>query len=220
MGRPTRLLFRQSPCAVRLLPSSQQSDPAAHRQSAAEAQASDLAQQQLAEQLAALQQVVNEVGLAIADLQQQQRTTLGELQQAAVELAVAAASWLTGAALDRDQFAVDELVEQMIKELNREQPLRIYLNPADARLLELLRSSPDAEGLTAGDVEYVTDPELIRGQVRAESSRSILVSDLDERLTDIRQTWLENLNDTQTERRADDPDGRAFRRFPERRNSA
>ncbi|GAB5440159.1 MAG: hypothetical protein Fues2KO_05080 [Fuerstiella sp.] len=221
MHMATRLLLKESPHAVRV------SSVLTAEQSAAEQAAKQPPppsapgpQEQLAAQLTALQQLVNEVGIAIEDLQEQHRTTLSELQQVAVELAVVAASWLTGAALERDQFAVDDLVDSMIGELHREQPLQICLNPADAQLLELLRNSPDAAALTAENVEYVTDPKLPRGQVRAESARSILVADMDERLTDIRQNWLENLNDTQTERRADDPHGRAFRRFPERRNSA
>ena len=212
MATNTRLQFRRSPTSVRL--------GRAAPEPAAEAPAEEKENEQLAEQLNYLQQLLNDVGIAVEDLQQQHRNTLTEMQQATVELSVAAASWIVGAAIDADVFAVDDLVRSMIDRLQKEQPVRIFLNSADAQLLTGLKASTDAPSFADADVEFIADPELSRGVVRAESTRTTLITDMDDRLADIRRIWMENLNDTQIERRADDPDGRGFRRFPERRHSA
>ncbi len=175
---------------------------------------------QLKQQLEYMRQLLNEVGVAVEDLQQQHRQSLTEMQQATVELSVVAASWIVGAAIDADMFAVDDLVAAMVDKLHKEQPIRVFMNPEDAALLNHLRSSSDAEDFANADVEFLPEAELARGIVRAESARSTLMTDMDDRLADIRRIWMENLNDTQTERRADDPAGRGFRRFPERRHTA
>ena len=174
----------------------------------------------LAQQLEYLQQLLNEVGLAVEDLQQQHRDSMTEMQVATIELSIAAASWIVGVAIDRNMFAIDDLVNSMVEQLNREQPIRVYLNTDDANLLTGLKASADTPRFAEADVEFIAEPGMARGIVRAESTRSILTTDLDDRLADIRRIWMENLNDTQTERRADDPAGREFRRFPERRHTA
>jgi flagellar biosynthesis/type III secretory pathway protein FliH len=142
------------------------------------------------------------------------------MQVATIELAIVAASWIVGAAIERDMFAIDDLVQSMVEQLYKEQPIRIFLNVDDAALLNGLKTSADAPGFADADVEFVAEAGVARGIVRAESARSVLVTDMDDRLADIRRIWMENLNETQTERRADDPAGRGFRRFPERRHSA
>ncbi len=218
MSSSIRLLLNRSPSVVRVsscydTKSGPPPDPGSQQQNEAAAK-------QLEEQLEYLRQLLNEVGVAVDDLQQQHRESLTEMQQATVELSVVAASWIVGAAIDADMFAVDDLVSAMIDRLHKEQPIRIFLNPEDANLLNHLRSSSDAEAFANSDVEFLPDAELARGIVRAESARSTLMTDMDDRLADIRRLWMENLNESQTERRADDPAGRRFRRFPERRHTA
>ncbi|MCA9049087.1 MAG: hypothetical protein KDA89_10195 [Planctomycetaceae bacterium] len=232
------LVFRQSPSRIRLIRTTSAEELARAKQEARAAQARAAAkaeeqkrrqqeqaedQQQAAritEQLNYLQELLNNIGVAVEELQQQHRDSLTELQQAAVELAVVAASWIVGAAIDADIFAVDDLVAQMVAQLHREQPIRIFLNPDDAILLEHLRGSSDVPQFAAAEIEFVPEPELSRGICRAESSRTTLVTDMDDRLAEIRRIWMENLNETQTERRTDDPTGRRFRRFPDRRHTA
>ena len=176
---------------------------------------------QIQEQLDYLQNLLNDVGRTVEDLKEQHRSTAHELHETAVELAVVAASWLTRVAIDADNFAVDDLVRDMIARLHDEQPVRIRLNRDDANLLMSLKeSSADTPEFSNADVEFIPDDTLQRGVIRAESDRTTLITDLDGRLDDIRQTWMENLNETQTERRADESNGRELRRFPDRRHTA
>lgn len=208
------LLFRRSPVAVR--PASSHAPPVAEPVAKPEPEDDG----KIAEQLVWLQQLLNDIGVAVEDLQQQHRDTIAEMQQTTVELAIVAASWIVGVAIDENMFAIDDLVRSMIDQLHREQPIRIHLNSDDAALLNALKSSSETQTFSDAEVEFLPAPELARGIVRAESSRSTLVTDMEDRLADIRRIWMENLNETQTERRADDPAGRGFRRFPERRHTA
>ena len=196
------------------------SDPATTSAPAAVAPEADNAER-IQEQLEYLQNLLNDVGRAVEDLQDQHRNTTTEMQETAVELAVVAASWLTRAAIDADEFAVDDLVREMVAHLQHEKPVRIFMNRDDANLLMSLKeSSSDTPEFSNADIEFVTNDELQRGAIRAESDRTTLITDLDGRLAEIRQLWMENLNETQTERRADESTGRKLKRFPDRRHSA
>ena len=151
MPQQIRLLLNQSPSHVRLATCDAQSAAPETPQPAPAEEPSDT--EKIAEQLNYLQQLLNEVGFAIEELQQQHRESLTEMQQATIELSIAAASWIVGAAIDADQFAVDDLVQQMVDRLNTDQPIRVMMNPDDAQLLDLLRSSADAAEFAAANVE-------------------------------------------------------------------
>ena len=64
------------------------------------------------------------------------------MQEVAVELATAAASWLVGYAIDRDMFAVDDLILKALSIWNSNQSVRVRLNPADYNLLQTLLTDP------------------------------------------------------------------------------
>ncbi len=172
-----------------------------------------------ADELSQLASMVGQLVETVQELQQQQRQSLTEMQQATVELAVAAASWLTGTAIEADQFAVDDLVRMALNRLEADGPVRVHLNPQDHVLLaSLLRQTPDAELLE--QIVCVENPTLTRGSCRVESGSRNLVSDMEIRLEEIRRLWMENLSDTQVERRGDGTHGRSLRRFPDRRETA
>ncbi len=218
MQQPYRITLSRSPLSVRMVTVTSQS--AAELRAKAQTPAAPSKEELIAEQLNYLQQLLNDIGAAIEELQQQHRETLTEMQQATVELSITAASWIVGAAIDADVFAVDDLVASMVRHLHKEQPVRIFLNPEDVTLLNDLIENTEAGPLVDSEVELAPDGELTRGNCRVESARTTLVMDLEDRLADIRRIWMENLNETQTERRADDPAGRGFRRFPDRRHTA
>lgn len=167
-----------------------------------------------------LQQLCDGLHTAIVDLQTQQRQSLGELQQVAVELAVAAASWLTMTAIDRDQFNLHQLIAAAIDHLGGNSPVTVRLNPLDHELFLKLQQTDEAGLLLPEDVEVVSDAGLARGSCTAESDRISLVTDMETRLASVRQTWLENLDDAQTERRAAGRNGWQPGRVPDRRETA
>lgn len=177
-------------------------------------------QQRQEQQSQQLQQLLTGLANAVRELQTTRRQSLRELQHVAVELATAAASWLTQSVIDRDQLRPDQLISLAIEQLGGGEPLTLRLNPQD---LELFRQLQESDAVTVPlpeDVQLVGDAGLARGSCTAEAQNISLVSDLETRLASVRQTWLENLDDAQTERRATDRDGWQPGRVPDRRETA
>lgn len=171
------------------------------------------------EEIARLQQLLADAAEAIQELQTQHRQSLGEMQEVAVELAVAAASWLVGVAIDRGMFAVDDLIMKSLEHLELTQPVKIRLNPADHELLQMLMKDP-ASPSQLDQMSYAGDQSIPRGAMRVESGRRILLTDMNSRLEEVRRTWMEKLDDSQIERRGDGSASGRLRRFPERRETA
>ncbi len=166
-----------------------------------------------------LQQLLADAAEAVQELQTQHQQSLGEMQEVAVELATAAASWLVGYAIDRDMFAVDELILKALEHLELNQSVKVRLHPADHTLLQTLLSDPVSRQ-QLDLVSCLQDESIPRGSVRVESGRRILLTDMHTRLEEIRRTWMEKLDDSQIERRGDGSASRTLRRFPERRETA
>lgn len=171
------------------------------------------------EELTELRQMLANTAELVMELQDQHRQSLHEMQEVAVELAVAATSWLTGVAIDRGEFAVDDLIRKALQQMEIDQPVRVRLNPADHDLLKNLIRDPAGRRMLE-NVSCFDDPQLARGSCRVESGRRILLSDMESRLENIRRSWMEKLDDSQVERRGDGSTSRTLRRFPERRETA
>ena len=171
------------------------------------------------EELADLRQLLTNAADQAAELRQMQRQSLDELQEAAVELAASAASFLVGYAIDNSVFAIDELIKKALHVMDADQPVRVRLNPADHELLKSLLKDPETARILK-DVSCVDDDSINRGGCRIESGRRILVTDMHSRMEDIRRAWLEKLDDSQIERRGDGSASRTLRRFPDRRETA
>ncbi len=171
------------------------------------------------EELNDLKQLLADTAEQVVELQEQHRQSLHELQEVAVELATSAASWLVGFAIERDHFAVDDLIRNALQQLEADQPVRVRLNPADHELLKNLIRDP-ASRQDLEDISCLDDATMIRGSCRVESGRRILLSDMNSRLEQIRRSWMEKLDDSQVERRGDGSASGTLRRFPERRETA
>lgn len=166
----------------------------------------------------ALSEVMASVHEAVQDLEVRRRQNLTELQEAAVELALAAATQVVGEAIDRDVFAVDQVVADLIGRVASEGPVRIALHPTDLKLLQAKR----AEGLETpgGVIEFFEDPSLKRGCCRAVSGSRAVVSDWRTHLAEIRAGLHEELEHAQTERRGPEAAHQRVKRYPDRRETA
>jgi hypothetical protein len=171
------------------------------------------------EELTDLRQMLANTAELVMELQDQHRQSLQEMQEVAVELATAATSWLTGVAIDRGEFAVDDLIRKALHQMEIDQPVRVRLNPADHDLLKNLMRDPAGRRMLE-NVSCFDDSTLSRGTCRVESGRRIVLSDMESRLENIRRSWMEKLDDSQVERRGDGSTSRTLRRFPERRETA
>jgi hypothetical protein len=171
------------------------------------------------EELTELRQMLANTAELVMELQDQHRQSLHEMQEVAVELATAATSWLTGVAIDRGEFAVDDLIRKALNQMEIDQPVRVRLNPGDHELLKNLMRDPAGRRMLE-NVSCFDDPALSRGSCRVESGRRIVLSDMESRLENIRRSWMEKLDDSEVERRGDGSASRILRRFPERRETA
>jgi flagellar biosynthesis/type III secretory pathway protein FliH len=171
----------------------------------------------VSEELLAL---LESIHAAVLDCEERRRQSLGELQQVAIELAVAAASSLLFQEIEQERAGIRELVEQAIGHLGLDAPLDVLLHPQDAELLERQLADPPVPW-TDQQVTIQTDASLPRGGCRVESADGrILVSDVAVRLSEIRRHWMEELDDAQIERRRTQTDGHSVKRFPDRRETA
>ena len=166
-----------------------------------------------------LKSMLGDAAEAVVELQEQHRQSLSELQEVAVELATAAASLLMGFAIERDMFAIDDLILKALQHMDLDQPVRVRLNPDDHQLLRRLMADRSSSDLLH-QVTCEDAPDLVRGTCRVESGRRILLSDLNSRLEDIRRSWRETLDESQVERRGDGSATSTLRRFPDRRETA
>ena len=165
-----------------------------------------------------LAELLIQVQEAVHDLEARRQQNLAELQEAAVELAIAAATRIVGEAIDRDLFAVDQVVADLLGRVAAEGPVRVALNPVDCKLLKAKR----AEGLETpgGVIEFFEDPSLKRGCCRAASGSRAVIADWRTHLAEIRAGLHEELEHAQTDRRGPEAAHQRVKRYPDRRETA
>jgi flagellar biosynthesis/type III secretory pathway protein FliH len=155
---------------------------------------------------------------SVQELEDRRKQNLAELQEAAIELAMAAATQVVGEAIDREAFAVDQLVADMLGRIAATGPIQVALHPADLKLLKTKRT----EGLETpgGVIEFFEDPALKRGCCRATSGSRSVISDWRTHLAEIRAGLHEELEHAQTERRGPEATHQRVKRYPDRRETA
>lgn len=151
---------------------------------------------------------------------QRQAQTLQEMQQVAIELAVAAASHLVYSKIESDDFGIEDLVRSAIAPAADEHAVTVVLNPADHGLLQRRQSQLAAADALA-DLAFQIDETLPRGSCRVVSAEGAAwQTDISERLANIRKHWLDELDESQVERRKTQVSDSSLRRFPDRRETA
>lgn len=146
--------------------------------------------------------------------------SLDELQQLAIELSVTVASHIVGREIDSGQHDVEGLVTSAINHLNPAEKAVVHLHPLDISLLEE-RIAQSGIQLDDSRIQLRPDTSVSRGgvQLNSESGR-IVMSDVLSRISQVREIWMENLDDAQIERRSASATGGSVRRFPDRRETA
>lgn len=151
------------------------------------------------------------------NLYEQQATRLREMQQAAVELAVAVASHLTYQQLEAGTFPVDALVRHVVEQIGQAAAVTVYLNPLDLELLQRHGGKSLPEGV---EIRLLADPALARGDCRAETGDLTLLAQLRENIREVREELLHTLPEAEVERRRERPGAPPLGRFPDRRRLA
>lgn len=162
--------------------------------------------------------LLDELKVAVAELELRRQQSLEELQTVAVELAIAAAANVVRQAIDQNQFGVAELVTQTMNQVVATDVCSIRLHPED---LKLLKSQATEEAFQTIENLLKGDVTLQRGTVLVEEQAGrIAVTEVITRLEDIRKLWLGQTHESQIERRQTQTDADSLKRFPDRRETA
>lgn len=171
-------------------------------------------------QLERIQETLDSLQFAMNDYETRRQQSLSDLQLVAVELAVTAASHVIRAEIAQGAMDVGKLVAGAIDRMSLLEPAVVRLHPSDLAQLDaqLSGEKPLWDSLP---ISIAADASIERGAVRLEAeSGRVVMSDVATRLTQIRDEWLENIDDTQTEYRNVSNDAQSMRRFPDRRETA
>jgi Flagellar assembly protein FliH len=155
------------------------------------------AQLQLAKQMSAdrefIEKSLKELGDGLRQLYDLQQKQLGELRQAAVELAVLMAGRLLLRDLEEERFDIETMVRDMSSQMVDDQPVAIRLNPNDIQLLENRLANrplfPDREWTP----KIVPDATVTRGGCVVEGKLQSLVNDPASELLKLRDETLERM---------------------------
>lgn len=143
---------------------------------------------------------------------------LGEMQQAAVELALAVAMRVTYDKLQTDRFAIEELVQAVVARVAPAKAVQVRMHPDDLALLH--RRSEAGQLQQLAEMQFIPDTTLGRGDCVVDAGDVSFDSCLEEQLDGLRRHLLRNINDAQVERRKAATGDRELRRFPDRRQTA
>lgn len=167
-----------------------------------------------------LRPLLESLGAALEEIERRRQQSLGEMQQVALELAVAVTSHLVFEAISRENYAVEQLVGKALEQVGLDSVPIVALHPADLDLLHKRLAGKPAPW-PEGAITLRADPGVARGGCRVEAPDGrMLVSDIASRLSEIRRHWMEELDDAQIERRRSQAEGQSLRRFPDRRETA
>lgn len=170
--------------------------------------------------LSRIEELLSALRFQLDELEQRRRNSIREMQSAAVELAVAAAGELLIRAIQTDDYAVEQVVQAAIDKMGLHRPIRIKLHPDDLQLLTE-RMPTLTDWRLDPQCELHADPTLHRGDCRAEAPDGAgVLRETATQLAELRELWLEELDDAQVERRSHDAARSGFKRFPERRETA
>lgn len=147
-------------------------------------------EEQLAEQLAALDRATGQLHVAAKTMQVHwQQVVVPDIQRTAIELAHAIASKLVMDRVLSDQFPIENLVREVIERLNTEQPIVVKLHPADLVVWQERVVSQAA--ISFGDrVQVQADASLKRGDCQASSGEVSIVYELRRQIEELRQQLI------------------------------
>ncbi|MFP6765620.1 MAG: FliH/SctL family protein, partial [Planctomycetaceae bacterium] len=169
---------------------------------------------QSVEEMKSLSGVLADVCGVVVECEQRRAQSMKELQQLAVEIGFAAAERLVRSSLDRGNFCVERLVEEVLKQAVPETVIAVRLNPIDLKLLEEVQTlhPPPVDG-----PRFVGDPDVTRGSCRVECEGFDLVSILEDEIDEIKLYVLQELENAQSERRQNERPDRGVRPYPDGR---
>lgn len=165
-----------------------------------------------------LSALLSELTSGIEALNDARAKNVEELREIAIELSVAIASHVVREKLDADEMDISSLVAAAIEKLIPCESIQVRLHPQDLNAVQAVLT--DGYKGSVGLLDFQADPEMPRGSCFVSGDGHGLVSTLDDRLENIRETLLQGIEHARIERRKADGFGAQLRRFPDRRKFA
>ena len=156
----------------------------------------------------------------LLDVEARRAQSLHELQQLAVEIAIAVSGHVLQSAIEQELYPIASLVQMAVERLESDRSIIIRIHPADLQQLQAALARSDAEWKLPANVKLVADTSLSRGSCLADGGDFGLLSTWDMQLADVHTSLKEGLQDAQTERRTSVAENQDMRRFPDRRETA
>lgn len=153
----------------------------------------------------------------LAELESRRKASLAELQQLAIELAIAIAGHVLRAEVVAGNYPIESLVREAIDRLDGPQMATVHVHPDD---LAWLQANGDITTKFTTVIRWIGDRELPRGSCLVEAADLGLMTRWSQQLDDIHRRLLEGLENAQIERRGSRETPEGMRRFPERRETA
>lgn len=172
---------------------------------------------------AAWQQLLSGLGSLddqLQELELRRKQSLVEMQQAAIELALAIASRIVHETIEADDLALDAMVADILARCDTAQTAVLRLHPLDLALLNGRLEGKPPPWQDFSSFQLIGDAGLQRGECRVDAGDFGILSQIEMQLTEIRQQLLETLDHAQVERRRPQTGDRTLRRFPDRRETA
>ncbi len=154
----------------------------------------------------------------LAEFEQRRQQSMNEMRSLAVELAIAVTEKLVLEKIDESQFPFQNLIGQLVDQSPHSACLQLSLNPDDLQLLSQQIENSHDENKAFGNLKLTADGRLPRGRFHIDSGDNEYFYDIAMHLAEIRRTIMENLNESEIERRAADRNAGSLRRFPDRRS--
>jgi len=155
----------------------------------------------------------------LREMESARNESLAILNQIAIELAVTIAGKVLFQQIQIDQFPVAEMVREMLEEVDRSEPVTVFLNPLDLRQLQHECQAENAKLDEFEQVNWMASPDLPRGSTFLGNEKTGLFYDAATQLGEIQQSLMEMLYDAKNERRKTGQGSSDLRRFPDRRTS-
>ena len=142
--------------------------------------------------LQAFEKVMASLQATAARCESQYATMLGEMQRAAVELAIAVASRVLLTKVESGDFPLEAIVRHIVGRLPVRGNINVYLHPEDlAMMLNRLGDRPLILGAPA--IHFHADYALAHGECRASAAEVTVRSDVMTQLADLREYILEGI---------------------------
>ncbi len=151
------------------------------------------AQAPIAEQQLRIDALAEALRGVVEAVESQRQMHRAELLEASIELGLAIAEKLVGAAVALDRHRLDLLVLEMLERAQPNKPIVIRANAVDLELLERQLANSTTLEYRQAAMTFRPDDSCARGQLRVETGELFLELDLPRALAEIHATLLEQL---------------------------